>query len=161
MDCTRIAGRDLSRWMQWLLAAHVRRYHRHYHSSGHVWQGRFKAVPIQRDEHLLIAMRYVERNALRANLAERAEDWPWSSVRWWRDKRRRPAFLHDGPLDRPRRWVADVNRPMSQPELEAIRRSVNRGTPWGSKTWQTRTANRLGLESSLRPRGRPRKQAKK
>jgi putative transposase len=32
---------DLSRWMQWLLTAHVRRYHRHYGSSGHVWQGRF------------------------------------------------------------------------------------------------------------------------
>ena len=44
---------DLSRWMQWLLTSHVRRYHRHYHSSGHVWQGRFKAFPIQGDEHLL------------------------------------------------------------------------------------------------------------
>ncbi|HUG92922.1 MAG TPA: transposase [Planctomycetaceae bacterium] len=38
---------DLSRWMQWLLTAHVRRYHRHYGGSGHVWQGRFKAIPIQ------------------------------------------------------------------------------------------------------------------
>lgn len=57
---------DLSRWMQWLLTAHVRRYHRHYHGSGHVWQGRFKAFPIQRDEHLLTVMRYVERNPLRA-----------------------------------------------------------------------------------------------
>ncbi|MDF0676138.1 MAG: transposase [Nitrospira sp.] len=32
---------DLSRFMQWLLTAQVRRYHRHYHLSGHVWQGRF------------------------------------------------------------------------------------------------------------------------
>jgi REP element-mobilizing transposase RayT len=45
---------DLSRFMQWLLTAHVRRYHRHYRSSGHVWQGRFKAFPIQQDEHLLM-----------------------------------------------------------------------------------------------------------
>ena len=44
---------DLGRWMQWLLTSHVRRYHRHYGSSGHVWQGRFKAFPIQQDEHLL------------------------------------------------------------------------------------------------------------
>ncbi|HEU5116465.1 MAG TPA: transposase, partial [Isosphaeraceae bacterium] len=36
---------DLSRWMQWLLTTHVRRYRRHYGSSGHVWQGRFKALP--------------------------------------------------------------------------------------------------------------------
>ena len=47
---------DLSRWMQWLLTAHVRRYHRHYGGSGHVWQGRFKAFPIQLDEHLLAVL---------------------------------------------------------------------------------------------------------
>ena len=57
---------DLLRWMQWLLTSHVRRYHRHYRSSGHVWQGRFKAFPIQADEHLLTVLRYVERNPLRA-----------------------------------------------------------------------------------------------
>jgi putative transposase len=67
---------DLSRWMQWLMTAHVRRYHRHYHSSGHVWQGRFKAFPSEEDEHLWTVLRYVERNALRANLVVRAEEWP-------------------------------------------------------------------------------------
>jgi REP element-mobilizing transposase RayT len=71
---------DLSRWMQWLMTSHVRRYHRHYKSSGHVWQGRFKAFPIEQDEHLLTVLRYVERNPLRANLAPRAEDWRWSSA---------------------------------------------------------------------------------
>ena len=40
--------------MQWLLTSHVRRYHKHYGSSGHVWQGRFKSFPVQRDEHLLM-----------------------------------------------------------------------------------------------------------
>ena len=76
------AAGDLSRWMQWLLTIHVRRYHRHYHSSGHVWQGRFKAFPIEQDEHLLTVLRYVERNPLRAGLVERAEDWHWSSLAW-------------------------------------------------------------------------------
>src|SRR3954469_11960214 len=38
---------DLSRWMHWLLTTHVRRYLRHDQGSGHVWQGRFKAFPIQ------------------------------------------------------------------------------------------------------------------
>jgi putative transposase len=56
---------DLSRWMQWPLTSHVRRYHRHDHSSGHVWQGRFKAFPIQDDEHLLAVQGY-ERKPLRA-----------------------------------------------------------------------------------------------
>ena len=48
---------DLSRWMHWLLTTHVRRYLRHYHSSGHIWQGRFKAFPIEGEEHLLTVLR--------------------------------------------------------------------------------------------------------
>jgi len=63
--------------MPWLLTAHVRRYHRHYRGSGHVWQGRFKAFPIRQDEHLRTVLRYVERNPVRANLVERAQQWPW------------------------------------------------------------------------------------
>src|SRR5271170_726239 len=43
---------DLSDYMMWLLPAHVRRYQKHYHSSGHVWQGRFKAFRVSEDEHL-------------------------------------------------------------------------------------------------------------
>ncbi|HMQ17509.1 MAG TPA: transposase [Phycisphaerae bacterium] len=120
---------DLSRFMQWLLTAHVRRYHRHYRGSGHVWQGRFKAFPIQQDAHLLTVLRYVERNALRAGLVKRAERWAWSSVRWWRERRQWPPFLHEGPVDRGRRWVVDVNRPMTKAEEESLRRCVNRGTP--------------------------------
>jgi putative transposase len=151
---------DLSRWMQWLLTAHVRRYHRHYGTSGHVWQGRFKAFPIQQNEHLLTVMRYVERNPLRAGLVARAEAWPWSSMPCWR-RRERPSFLHSGPVDRGRHWIADVNHPMTDEELEGVRKSVNRGTPWGAPAWQRQTATRLGLESALRPRGRPRKRPAK
>ncbi len=151
---------DLSRWMQWLMTAHVRRYHRHYQSSGHVWQGRFKAFPIQQDSHFLMVIRYVERNPVRAKLVDRAQDWPWSSLRWW-DQRGAPGFLHRGPVDRGRDWLAEVNEPLTNAELEAIRNSVNRAAPWGTPHWQTRTATRLGLESALRPRGRPRKAPKK
>jgi putative transposase len=57
---------DLGRWMQRLLMAHARRYYRHYGTTGHVWQGRFKAFPVEDDDHLVTVRRYVERNALRA-----------------------------------------------------------------------------------------------
>ena len=43
-------GDELSRWMQWLMTSHVRRYHRNYGSSGPIWQGRFKSFIIQRDD---------------------------------------------------------------------------------------------------------------
>lgn len=147
---------DLSRWMQWLLTSHVRRHHRRYETDGHVWQGRFKAFPIEQDGHLLMVLRYVERNPLRANLVSRTDAWPWSSLA--------PSagaaganLLHAAPVARPEGWRDWVDQPISEAELEALRRSVNRGTPWGSPTWAERTASELGLEATLRPRGRPRK----
>ncbi len=154
---------DLSRWMQWLMTAHVRRYHRHYRTSGHVWQGRFRAFPIQQDAHLLTVLRYVERNPLRAGLVERVQDWSWSSLRWWGKAQapQAPSFLHRGPVDRGRRWLAEVNTPLTDADLQAIRNSVNREAPWGTPRWQTRTAARLSLESTLRPIGRPRKPSEK
>src|SRR5690606_10261916 len=71
---------DLPRWMQWVTTCHVRRYHRHYKGSGHVWQGRYKSFPSQNDAHLLTVLRYVERNPVRAGLVERAEQWAYSSA---------------------------------------------------------------------------------
>ena len=104
---------DLGCWMQWLLTSHVRRHHKRNGTYGRVWQGRFKAFPIQDDEHLLTVCRYVERNPVRAGLVEHAEDWQWS------------------------------------------------GLPCGSSEWAQETASRLGLEFTMRPRGRPRKETKK
>ncbi len=152
---------DLSRWMHRVQNTHVRRYHQHYHRSGHIWQGRFKAFPIECDEHLLTVLRYVERNPVRANLVACAEEWLWSSARHWtaagKEAANRPSFLETGPVARPHDWLAWVNQALTAGELEALRHSVIRGVPFGSPTWTKRTAKELGLESTLRPRGRPQK----
>ena len=63
----------------------------------------------------------------------------------------------DWPAARPRNWLALVNRPQSPKELEALRRCVSKGKPYGSGEWEIRVARRLGLEHTLRSRGRPRK----
>jgi putative transposase len=146
---------DLSRWMQWLLTAHVRRYHRDHGGSGHVWQGRFKAFPVQADEHLLAVFRYVESNPVRAELVERAADWRWSSAGHWSG---RPTLLAPdrSPIERGGNWARKLNTPIPAAELERIRRSVVRGTPLGTSAWVAKTVTRLGLESTIRPRGRPR-----
>ena len=151
-----LADGDLSRWMHWLQNTHVRRYHQHYRTSGHIWQGRFQAFPIEQDDHLLTVLRYVERNPVRARLVRRAENWRWSSARLWAASER-PQFLIPGPVRRPKDWLAWVNQAITQPELEALRRSVTRGAPFGNEAWTAKTAIELGLESTLRPRGRPRK----
>ena len=148
---------DLSRWMQWVLNMHVRRYHQHYQTSGHVWQGRFKSFPIEQNEHLLTVLRYVERNPVRAALVRRAEKWRMSSARHWSDASERPSCLTAGPVRRPKKWLDRVNEAITAAELEAVRRSVERGAPYGSPEWVARTAKSLGLESTLRPRGRPKK----
>ena len=149
---------ELGRWMQWLLTTHVRRYRRHYGSSGHVWQGRFKAFPSQDDDHLLTVLRYVERNALRAGLVGRAEAWPHGSLAAAVGGSS-PVFLDPGPVVRDAAWVARVNEALGEAELAAMRRCVARGAPYGTEEWTRRTADSLGLGSSLRPRGRPRKES--
>ena len=151
---------QLGTFMQRLGITHVRRWqeHRHCVGTGHIYQGRYKSFPVQTDEHLLTVCRYVERNALRAGLVSRAQDWRWSSL-WRREQRdaKCRACLSDWPVDRPRHWLARVNAPETDAELEALQLSLARGRPFGDRAWMQRTVKRLGLESTLRPRGRPRK----
>ena len=123
-----------------------------------MYQGRYKSFPVETDEYLYQVLRYVERNALRANLVPRAEDWRWGSL--WRHvhgSADQKGMLSVWPLPRPRQWKSLVNKPQTDGELEALRRCVNLGQPFGSEKWIEQTARNLGLESTLRPRGRPRK----
>jgi putative transposase len=101
-------------------------------------------------------LRYVERNALRAGLVRRAQDWRWCSL-WRQLHGDEDSLLSNRPIDVPADWVRRVNRAQSSAELQALRRSVNRGTPDGSNGWQARMAKRLAGGFTLRPRGRPRK----
>jgi len=154
---------DLGRFMQRLSVTHARRWHEHRHrvGYGHVYQGRYKSFPLERDEHFLTVCRYVERNALRARLVRRAENWRWSSL-WRREQKdsKQAAWLSEWPVDHPQNWLQRVNAAETAAELEQLHASVVRGRPFGNPTWVRRTVTQLGLESSVRPRGRPRKRKK-
>jgi putative transposase len=158
------ADGELTRFLRWLPHTHTQRWHAHYHTAGtgHVYQGRFRAFPIQEDDHLYAVLRYVERNALRAGLVRRAEAWRWGSL--WRrqsDAEQEQPLLHPGPLPAlPGDWIERVNRAQTAAELEAVRQAVVRGRPFGSAGWEQQMSARLGLEYTLRPRGRPKKTAK-
>lgn len=151
---------DLSRFAGWLTLTHTQRWHarRGTTGAGHVYQGRFKSFPVQTDEHFLILCRYVERNPLRAGLVDRAEAWAWSSLspRGGGQAENPPLELSDWPVERPANWAAVVNGPQTSQEEETIRTCILRGRPFGEENWQKRTAARLGLEMTMRPRGRPR-----
>jgi REP-associated tyrosine transposase len=151
---------ELSRFVGWLTLTHTQRWHSHRHStgSGHVYQGRFKSFPVQEDNHFYTVARYVERNAARANLVRRAEHWRWGSLyRWLRGTADEKALLAGWPLPRKPGWVEHVNEPLTDAEMAAVQRSIHRGSPFGSESWTDRAVRRLGLESTQRPQGRPRK----
>ncbi len=152
---------DMTNFLRWLTHTHTQRWHAHYHNAGtgHVYQGRFKAFPIQENDHLYTVLRYAERNALRADLVKKAEHWRWSSLYHRLGDVGDPlrALLHPWPVAEPRDWVARVNQPETEAELEAIRRSVVRGQPFGALPWQARVAKDLNLGYTMRSPGRPKK----
>ncbi len=149
---------QVSEFFRRLTVMHTMRWHAHYETggAGHLYQGRFKSFPIQSDGHLLTVMRYVERNPVRANFIELAEVWQWSSAYARRqpvDERRWLAIPEDPAL--PRNWRSRVNKVETEEELTSIRHSVRRGLPFGDDQWSRSSSVRLGLETTTRPRGRP------
>ena len=116
-------GQSISRILQSVTVAHTWRFHRSYQSSGHVWQGRFKSAVIQADEHLLVVLRYIEANPLRAAMVSDAGDYRWSSYQY-HGLGRTDALLSPFPewerlgrteSDRRRRWRARVLSHMVAP----------------------------------------------
>ena len=147
---------ELSEFMKWLTATHSKRWHawRGTAGTGHVYQGRFKAIPVSTDTYFLRVCRYVERNALRANLVVRAEHWPWSSLAQ-RGGRRSPILLSEWPVTRPLDWLDLVQLDVVD-ETDELRNAVKRGSPYGPDAWQVQIASQLHLSSSLPAVGRPR-----
>jgi putative transposase len=151
---------ELSDYVGWVTLTHTQRWHVFHHTvgSGHLYQGRFKSFPIEADGHLLTVWRYVERNALRAGLVARAEEWLWGSAA----QRLAPSgeglpLLVDGPVPRPADWLGWLNAPQTGREEQALRRCIQRGEPFGSRAWVAQTVATFGQETTQRPRGRPQK----
>ena len=119
-----------------------------------------RSFPVEEDELFLAVSRYVERNPLPANLMAETADWPWGSL-GRAQHGRTPALLDDWPVPRSAGWVACVNEVQSDGALQALRRSLVRGSPFGKGAWVADAVVRLGLEGTLRPRGRLRKKTTK
>ena len=153
---------ELSDFTHWLTLTHTQRWHAHHRDlgPGHLYQGRYKSFPVAEDDHYFTVCRYVERNALRAGLVAKAEDWLWGSLHRRLNADNDGPKLTAGPLSLPRQWRKAVNRAQTEAEVEVLRRCVQRGQPYGSESWVRRTASALGLESTLKARGRPKKEGK-
>jgi putative transposase len=148
---------DVSRWMHWLMTTHTHRHRLRYETTGAIWQGRFKAFPIEDDAHLHTVLRYVERNALRAGLVDRAERWPWGSLTLRANGAPLPE-LTAPPIRLPTDWIERVNEAHTPAELEALRTCVNRQRPFGHREWIRDHDPHPRETTPIRRRGRPRKE---
>ena len=149
-------AKDLSSCMQWLMTSHVRRYHTHYGSTGHIWQGRFKSFIVEEDSHIITVDRYIEGNPVRGGIVTTAAAWPWSSHA--ESAGLIPCrFVSCLPVELPEDWTHYVDTPLNEAELEKMRRSISRQTPYGDEQWQKKVALDYNLEATLHPIGRPRK----
>jgi putative transposase len=128
--------------------------------SGVLWQGRFYSCPMD-DHHFWAAVRYVERNPVRAGLVDRAEDYPWSSAavhcglrtsHLLTDLPHRPEWLTDWST-----WLRDEDDPET---LKKLRWSTRTGRPAGGRAFIDRLERLVGR--ILRPQkgGRPRTRRK-
>ena len=145
---------ELAKFMQRLTITHVRRWqqHRGYAGFGHVYRGVTSRFRWSATSIFWVVARYVERNAQRANLALRSEQWRWSSL--WRrchGTAEERSLFATWPIEVPPDWLERVNRDDEVQELESLRLSVQRGRPFGPLEWEKEIAKRLGLESDYRP----------
>jgi putative transposase len=121
---------------------------------------------VQDDAHLLVVLRYIEANPLRARMVGDLSEYPWSSYP-------HHGLGHDDPLlspfprwvelgrteaERRRRWRAKVCARQSEAELTAVRNSLRSSRLFGTAEWTQRMAKRLNIDLIPRPRGRPRKE---
>jgi putative transposase len=125
---------DMGKSLRWLGTSHVRRHHTRNNTigHGHLYQGRYKSFLIADDRHLLSVLKYIERNPVRAKLAERASDWQWGSAyRRAKGSAKQRLLLDRGPVDLPADYMDWLNYPEPAEELAAIRHCINNGAQFG------------------------------
>ncbi len=149
---------DLQKFMQWLTLTHTQRWHVQNKTigSGHLYQGRYKSFLIEKSQHLLTVIRYVERNPLRATLVKNIANWKFSSY-YHRQQKMSDTLLASWPIATPVDYDIFVQEPLTAGELETARYSVNKGKPFGKTGWSDTMIDRYKLAGTVRERGRPKK----
>jgi putative transposase len=153
----RIDG-ELTAFVRWLTKTHAQSL-RHWRGTvgrGAVYQGRFKASGIDTDRYFYTAIRYVERNPVRAGLAATAEDWLWSSAS--ETGQMQGIQLAKWPLPRPDRWSSIRNEVEPGRELEFIRQRTGRNEPLAQPHRREAAlavpdAERVAIPETASPRG--------
>jgi len=137
---------NLSRGMQFLNGVYTQKFNRHHRRFGHVLQGRYKAILVEKESHLLELARYIVLNPVRAGAARSAKDWPWSSYRATSGQADAPGFLATD-------WILSQFDSQRERAVRAYRKFVRQGR--GVEVWESlRAGCLLGTEAfveAIRP----------
>ncbi len=147
---------NLSRGMRHLNSVYTQKSNKNNHRVGHVFQGRFKAIIVDRDDYLLELARYIVLNPVRARMVQEAKQWPWSSYRSTAGITATPDWLSTDFLlssignsrkTAQRLYEEYVNNGKDQPSLwESLRNQV----VLGSEAFAEETLSRLDTDKDLR-----------
>ena len=137
----------LSRGMRQLNGVYTQAFNRHHGRVGHLFQGRFKAILVEKDAYLLELCRYVVLNPVRAKMVRSAKDWRWSSYRVTAGIEDTPAFL---TVD----WILSQfndRRLKAQKEYRRFVSAGRGGSPWGDLKGQIYLGTDAFVESLSKP----------
>jgi hypothetical protein len=137
---------DLSRGMHLLNGVYTQWFNHRHDRVGHLFQGRFKAILVEKESHLLKLVRYVVLNPIRAKMVRSVRDWRWSSYRATAGQTEAPEFLTIG-------WVLSQFDPDPERAVREYRRFIRQGR--GMHVWDELRAGSLlgsdGFVDKLRP----------
>ena len=128
--------------------------------KGQLWQGRFFSSPLD-DAYLWAAVRYVERNPVRAEMVRRAEHYRWSSAAAHCGKRLDELLNLDSGWGKQfaamENWASWLAEGDENEEIATLRRNVEKGLPCGSTRFLQKLGKHAGRVLEYRPQGRPKK----
>ncbi|MDM4767719.1 transposase [Pelomonas sp. SE-A7] len=156
-------GDGLSRMMQALGRRYVAAFNKRHGRSGTLWDGRFRAAPIEASTYLLACMRYLELNPQRAQLGGQPADYLWSSAAHHLGLRRDPLVydhalfwaMGNTPFEREMAWRQWLEQGCAASEWKALTEAAHKGWPLGSAAFLKGLADETDRPVQPRKRGRP------
>ena len=161
------AADSLPRTMQSLGRRYVRYVNEAYGRTGTLWEGRYRAAPIESEAHLLACARYIELNPVRARMVGHPRDYPWSSYAANARGVADPLVAHheiyerlgNAPAERQKAYCALFRGAVDDDFADALRAATNGGWALGDARFKRRIATALGRRVAPLPKGRPPKAA--
>lgn len=150
----------LSKMMQKLSLGYTQYINKKYKRTGRLWECRFYSSLIERDNYLWAACRYVERNPVRAGMADKPEHYKWSSAILGYSKQKQNDFVDPIWYNNfeKQEYMKFLAQPDEESEIAIIRKATFKGTPLGSANFIKCISEKLGFKIKTRPKGRPRKE---